>query len=83
MNSSMTAEGLFGTPPMVATMGPAAPTQQMGTSADGLSGWTGLIHPDNPLFWIGGLIVVTVGLASVAGRVRLGPASAAVKVGKG
>lgn len=86
MNGSMTAAGLFGCPPVeqqFATTGPAAVTQHMATPADGLSGWSALVHPDNPLFWIGVLGIVTVGLGSLAGRVRLGPASAAVKVGKG
>ena len=82
MNGGMTAEGLFGCAPMTATLGTAAPTQHMASASDGLSGWTALVHPDNPLVWLGGIILVTVGLAGVAGRVKLGPASAAVQVGK-
>lgn len=83
MNSSMSASAQYGCAPMTATLGPAAVTQQMGTSGDGLSGLPALVHPDNPLFWVGVLLIGVVGLGSVAGRVRLGPASAAVKVGKG
>lgn len=79
----MTAAGMFGCEPMTATLGPAAVTQQMATPADGLSGWSALVHPDNPLFWVAAIGLVTLGFGALAGRVRLGPASASVKVGKG
>lgn len=82
MNSSMSSTNLYGCAPMTATLGPAAVTQQMATTSDGLSGLAGLVHPDNPLVWVGLLLVATVGLGSLAGRVRLGPASAAVNLGK-
>lgn len=80
--SQFTAAAQYGCAPMMPTAGPAAVTQQMGSAGDRLSGWSALVHPDNPLLWFGGLLAVTFGLAGVAGRVRLGPASAGVKVGK-
>lgn len=39
--------------------------------------------PRNPLVWLGGIMAVTVGLASVAGSVRLGKAKISASVGKG
>lgn len=37
--------------------------------------------PDNPLFWFGGLLLVTVGLIGAATSVRLGPFKAAIAAG--
>lgn len=39
--------------------------------------------PRNPLVWLGGVLAVTVGLASVAGSVRLGKAKVTATVGSG
>lgn len=38
--------------------------------------------PRNPLVWVGGVLAVTFGLASVAGSVRLGKAKVSASVGK-
>jgi hypothetical protein len=38
-------------------------------------------HPDNPLFWFGGLLLVTFGLIGAATSVRVGPFKAAVAAG--
>lgn len=38
--------------------------------------------PRNPLVWLGGVLVVTFGLASVAGSVKLGRAKVSASVGK-
>lgn len=38
--------------------------------------------PDNPLFWFGALLAVTVGLIGAATSVRVGPFKAAVAAGK-
>lgn len=39
-------------------------------------------NPDNPLFWFGGLLLVTFGLIGAATSVRVGPFKAAVAAGK-
>lgn len=60
----------------------AAPTQTMGL--DGLrTGWRGLIDPRNPLVWFGVVLAVTVGLAGVAGSVRLGGATLSASIDRG
>lgn len=73
-----TAQDLYGSTPQAPSYSPhmgAAPTQQMGThDADLMTGWKGLVDPGNPLFWLGVVLVVTVGLGGVAGSVRLGRA---------
>lgn len=38
--------------------------------------------PDNPLFWFGVLLVVTIGAAAVNASVRIGPITTAIKAGK-
>lgn len=38
--------------------------------------------PDNPLFWFGGLLLVTVGLVAGSSSVRLGPLRAAISAGE-
>jgi len=32
-----------------------------------------LTSPDNPLFWFGGLLLVTLGLVGISTQIRLGP----------
>lgn len=74
---SWLAQDLYGSTPQAPSYSPhngAAPTQQMGTTAGLRTGWMGLIDPGNPLFWLGVVLVVTVGLGGVAGSVRLGRA---------
>lgn len=62
-------------------VGPAAPTQRMGTDTI-MNGWKGLLHPDNPLFWLGVVLAVTVGAIGVSGSVRLGKAKVAASLDK-
>ncbi len=38
-------------------------------------------HPDNPLFWFGGLLAVTLGLIGAATSVRVGPFKASLGAG--
>lgn len=42
---------------------------------------TPLWHPDNPLFWFGGLLLVTFGLVAASTQIRLGPVRASVGAG--
>lgn len=70
----------YGFPPQTPVgVGVAAPTQRMGTD-DLKTGWRSLVDPANPLFWLGGLLAVTLGFAGVAGYVRLGPARVGVDI---
>lgn len=39
-------------------------------------------NPSNPLFWFGGLALLTFGLMAVSTSVRVGPAKASVSLGK-
>lgn len=71
---------VYGTAPATPSAGIAAPTQHMGTD-DIATGWQGLIDPNNPLVWLGGLLLVTFGALAVAGSVRVGPVKASASVG--
>ena len=74
-----TASSLYGATPQAPSYGVAAPTQAMAT--DNIkSGWKGLLDPDNPLFWFGTILLVTVGAVGVAGSVRLGRARVAASL---
>lgn len=74
------ASSVYGCTPQAPSYGVAAPTQTMGTD-DLRTGWRGLIDPANPLLWLGGLILVTVGAAGVAGSARLGAAKVSASLG--
>lgn len=76
-----TAESLYGSTPQAPSYGIAAPTQGMATTDNGLSGWSALISPKNPLFWAGVLLVAGVGLGAIAGSARIGPAKVSASVG--
>lgn len=76
-----TASSLYGATPQAPSYGVAAPTQTMGTD-DITSGVKGLVDPNNPLVWFGGLLLVTVGFAAAAGSVRLGKAKISASIGK-
>jgi hypothetical protein len=45
-------------------------------------GWKGLFDPNNPLMWLGVIILVTVGAAGVAGSARLGRGRIQASVGE-
>jgi hypothetical protein len=46
-------------------------------------GFAGLFHPDNPLFWLGGVLAVTFGLVAFSGSVRVARAKVSGSVGAG
>ncbi len=78
------AESLYGSTPQAPSFAPttpAAPTQRM-ASSDVKGGWRALVDPHNPLVWLGGVLVVTMGLAGVAGSVRLGRAQLSASIGE-
>ena len=74
-----TATSLYGTTPQAPSYGVAAPTQAMGTD-NVTGGWKGLLDPNNPLFWFGAILLVTVGAVGVAGSVRVGRARLAAEI---
>lgn len=74
-----TAQALYGAAPVSPSTGVAAPTQTMATD-DVRTGWSGLLDPNNPLVWFGGILLVTVGAAGVAGSVRLGKAKLSASI---
>jgi hypothetical protein len=76
-----TASSVYGQAPASPSYGVAAPTQGMATVSDFSDGWRGLCDPRNPLLWLGGFLLATVGLAGVAGSVRLGKAKVSAQVG--
>lgn len=41
-----------------------------------------LLSPQSPVFWIAGLVAVSVGLAAYSTTVRLGPVKASLSAGK-
>jgi hypothetical protein len=75
-----TAQSLYGATPQAPSYGVASPTQGMATDTL-VSGWKGLLDPNNPLIWFGVILAVTVGAAGVAGSVRLGKAKISASVG--
>lgn len=44
------------------------------------TGLKGLLHPDNPMFWLGGVLAVTAGLIGISGGIRIGRAKADVTI---
>lgn len=75
-----TAQTTYGIQPQMPAAGLAKPTQHMATD-DIAGGLRGLVDPNNPLFWLASIVLVTVGAAGFAGSVRLGRATAKVSVG--
>lgn len=65
-------------------------TQHKATDASPLPGVAGpvpssatsALSPHSPLFWVGALAAVSVGLMAYSTTVRVGPVSASVKAGK-
>ncbi len=77
-----TAADVFGMQPTAPDYGvTSAPTQHMATS-DIAGGWRALVDPANPLVWLGGLLVLTVGFAALSGTVRVGKVTASASVGR-
>lgn len=54
---------------------------EAGASAEP-DGWAGLLHPDNPMLWLGGLIAVAAGLIGFSGSARVGKAKFSASVDK-
>lgn len=44
------------------------------------SGLAGLLHPDNPMFWLGGILAVTAGFIGISGGIRVGRAKAEASI---
>lgn len=79
-----TAGSLYGATPQAPSYAPtAAPTQAMAYTDDIASGFRGLVDPNNPLFWLGLVLAVTLGAAGAAGSVRLGRAKLSASIDKG
>ncbi len=68
------AQSLYGATPQAPSYQTPAPVTQQMSSGDLPTGVKGLLHPDNPLFWFGAVLAVTLGAVGVAGSVRLGRA---------
>lgn len=68
-----------GVPSMQAGGGLSSATERVAVDDGSEVTW---YSPRNPLVWLGGVLAVTVGLASVAGSVRLGKAKVSASVGK-
>ena len=67
-----------GVPSAQAGGGLSTATERVAVDSGDDSSW---YSPRNPLLWLGGVVAVTVGLASVAGSVRLGKAKVSASVG--
>lgn len=59
------------------------PLAQVAGPSPKASGTDKLIHPNNPLFWVGIVLAGAVGLAAVSTTVRVGPLKASASVGDG
>lgn len=71
MQHPLSTYALTGLAPVESNYVGHGPTQQM---AHGEHDLGGIFHPDNPLFWFGALLAVSVGLVGVSGTVRVGKA---------
>ncbi|GAA4699836.1 hypothetical protein [Phytohabitans rumicis] len=75
-----TAASLYGSTPQAPSYTQPAP---MAYTDDLASGVRGLLDPNNPLFWFGVVLAVTLGAAGAAGSVRLGKAKLSASIDKG
>jgi hypothetical protein len=80
LTSPFSAYHQVGLRPVPSAAGTRAVTEHMATD-DGPTDWRAVIDPHNPLSWLVGFLLVTVGAASVAGSVRLGRARIRASVG--
>jgi hypothetical protein len=76
-----TAESIYGTAPVVPGVG-LAPDTAISATGTSPTGWRALADPHNPLMWFGAIMLITVGLAGVAGSARIGPVRVAGSAGK-
>jgi len=81
MMQEMTAASIYGTAPV--TVGSVAPPVAATAVGPTSTGWRAAVDPRNPLLWMLGIVLVTVGAAGVAGSARVGPAKVSGALGKG
>lgn len=75
-----TAAYVYGTAP---TFIPAVvPDTAMSATDSARRGVKAFTDPQNPVVWLIGLLLVTVGAAGIAGSVKLGPAKLGGSIGK-
>jgi len=75
-----TAADIYGTAP---TFIGAVPADTAISATDSARrGVKALVDPNNPVLWLLGIVLITVGAAGVAGSVRLGPAKIGANLGK-
>lgn len=55
---------------------------EAGATDEPVGGARGLLSPQNPLFWFGGVLAVTFGLIGVSGSARVGKAKVSASVDK-
>jgi hypothetical protein len=75
-----TASRIYGTAPVFVGAVPAD-TALSATDAT-RRGLGAFVDPHNPVLWLLGIVLVTVGAAGIAGSVKLGPAAIGGKIGK-
>jgi hypothetical protein len=68
--------GLFAVPPTM-------PQTTTATLAAGQEFTTGILNPQNPLFWFGMILAATLGFVAISGNIRVGPVKAGAQIGKG
>ena len=75
-----TAAYIYGTAP---TFIPAvAPDTALSATDSARRGLKAFTDPQNPVTWLVGLVLVTIGFAGIAGSVKLGPAKLGGSIGK-
>lgn len=75
-----TAADIYGTAP---TFIGAVPADTAISATDSVrTGLKAFTDPNNPVLWLLGIVLVTVGAAGVAGSVRLGPSKISANIGK-
>lgn len=78
-----TATSLYGATPQAPSYAVTAPpTQAMAHTDDLATGLRAIVDPNNPLFWLMAIVVVTMGAAGAAGSVRLGKAKLSAAIDK-
>jgi hypothetical protein len=73
--------GAFTAPP--AATKDDTPLAQVAGPAPAGAGVGQLLHPNNPLFWVGAILAGAIGLAAVSTTVRVGGAKVSASLGDG
>lgn len=63
--------------------GPSLRSSLEAGAVDEPIGLKGVLSPQNPLFWLGGILAVTAGLIGVSGSARVGRAKVSASLDKG